>query len=560
MGEDSQVRAPARYRAFISYSHADARFAAWLHRKLEHWSLPGQTRLTPIFIDRAELAAGPDLSAQVREALAGSAALIVLASPAARASRWVAQEVSLFRELHSDRPVLAALLEGEPSDAFPQALLVHGGQAFEPLAADFREGHDGKRLALLKIVAGLTAQPLDRLVQRDAQSRQRRVMAITAGALLLSVILAAALIIALRARTEAEHQRAEAEGMVEFMLTDLRDKLKGVGSPTIMAAVNERALTYYSKQDLATLPDASLDRRARVLHAMGEDDEHLGRFPAALDKYKEAWRITGAVLGRHPQDPDAIFAHAQSEYWVGEAAWQQGDLATTEVHWRGYLAQAEALERSEPGQSRALMELGFAHGNMCELTARQTVDPGKALPDCAAASTFFRRAKAASPGDSKIDLALANRLGWQADLELRAMKAEAAIALRAEEAAILDRLLRSDPGNRGYQERRLWPEVGKAKALLAMHQPDAAITVLRQCLVRYEQLAEKRPDDTQITEQRMRVTWMLAKSSRDLGLPEADVWAARTAALYRELGRTHTPGQMLRFDKMITVLKEGDKK
>ena len=560
MGEDSQVRAPARYRAFISYSHADARFAAWLHRKLEHWSLPGQTRLTPIFIDRAELAAGPDLSAQVREALAGSAALIVLASPAARASRWVAQEVSLFRELHSDRPVLAALLEGEPSDAFPQALLVHGGQAFEPLAADFREGHDGKRLALLKILAGLTAQPLDRLVQRDAQSRQRRVMAITAGALLLSVILAAALIIALRARTEAEHQRAEAEGMVEFMLTDLRDKLKGVGSPTIMAAVNERALTYYSKQDLATLPDASLDRRARVLHAMGEDDEHLGRFPAALDKYKEAWRITGAVLGRHPQDPDAIFAHAQSEYWVGEAAWQQGDLATTEVHWRGYLAQAEALERSEPGQSRALMELGFAHGNMCELIARLDVDPGKALPDCAEASTFFRRAKAASPGDSKIALALANRLGWQADLELRAMKAEAAIALRAEEAAILDRLLRSDPGNRGYQERRLWPEVGKAKALLAMHQPDAAITVLRQCLVRYEQLAEKRPDDTQITEQRMRVTWMLAKSSRDLGLPEADVWAARTAALYRELGRTHTPGQMLRFDKMITVLKEGDKK
>ena len=72
MGEDSAVRAPARYRAFISYSHADARFAAWLHRKLERWSLPGQPRLTPIFIDRAELAAGPDLSAQVRKALAGS--------------------------------------------------------------------------------------------------------------------------------------------------------------------------------------------------------------------------------------------------------------------------------------------------------------------------------------------------------------------------------------------------------------------------------------------------------------------------------------------------------
>ena len=560
MNEVKAVAPPVRYRAFISYSHADSRFAAWLHRRLETWAVPGQGRLSPIFIDRAELAAGPDLSASVREALAGSAALIVIASPAARASQWVSQEIALFRALHPARPVLAALVTGEPGDAFPEALLRHDGAALEPLAADFRHGRDGRQLALLKIVAGLTGQPLDRLVQRDAQSRQRRVMAITAGALLLSLILAAMLVVALRARAEADRQRAEAEGMVEFMLTDLRERLKGTGSPTIMAAVNERALKYYSQQDLATLPDASLDRRARVLHAMGEDDEHLGRFPAALEKYKEAWRITGAVLSRHPRNPEAIFAHAQSEYWVGEAAWQQGDLATTEMHWRGYLAQAEALERSEPGRSRAQMELGFAHGNICELTARKDADPGKALPDCTAASTFFRRAEAASPGDARIALALANRLGWQADLELRAMHADVAIALRSEEAAILDRLLRSDPGNSTYQERRLWPEVGKAKALLAIHQPAAAIALLRQVLVGYEQLAKRRPDDTLITEQRMRVTWMLATSSRDLGLPEAAAWTARTATLHRELGRTHTPGQMARFDKMITALNEGDKK
>ena len=130
MGEDSQVQAPVRYRAFISYSHADARFAAWLHRKLEQWSSRGQPRLSPIFIDRAELAAGPDLSASVREALAGSAALIVLASPAARASHWVGQEIALFRELHPDRPLFAALVDGEPGDAFPEPLLSHRGQAF----------------------------------------------------------------------------------------------------------------------------------------------------------------------------------------------------------------------------------------------------------------------------------------------------------------------------------------------------------------------------------------------------------------------------------------------
>ena len=131
MMKEAEARAsapPTRYRAFISYSHADGRLAAGLHRKLESWKLADCSHLAPIFIDRAELAAGPDLSASVREALADSAALIVIASPA-----------------HPGRPVLAALIAGEPGKASPEALLQHQGTAIEPLAADLRAGRDGKR-------------------------------------------------------------------------------------------------------------------------------------------------------------------------------------------------------------------------------------------------------------------------------------------------------------------------------------------------------------------------------------------------------------------------------
>jgi tetratricopeptide (TPR) repeat protein len=559
MGEKTEQGASARYRAFISYSHADARFAAWLHRKLEAWSLPGQDRLSPIFIDRAELAAGSDLSSQVRGALADSAALIVVASPAARSSSWVAKEVALFRELHPDRPVLAALLDGEPGEAFPDPLLVHRGQAIEPLAADFRDGHDGKRLALIKIVAGLTAQPLDRLIQRDAQSRQHRVMAITAGALLLSLILAAMLVVALRARAEAEHQRAEAEGMVEFMLTDLRDKLKGVGSPTIMAAVNERALKYYSQQDLDNLPDASLDRRARVLHAMGEDDEHLGRFPAALKKYKEAWRITGAVLARHPQDPDAIFAHAQSEYWVGEAAWQQGDLATTEGHWRAYLAQAEALARVEPGTKRSLMELGYANGNLCELTAKRSTDIKAALNICDKAAEHMRAAIRTDPHGPEATLALANRLGWEADLFIRSAKPGEAIRLRQEEGRLIDGLQASDPQNAQYGERRLWPKIGIGRALLESGKANEAMAVFSGCFDEYQMLVERNPDDIVLLTQLMRTAWLLTRSAEVAGSPKVPSYLAATLKIHSRLKGRLPPNQMIRFDTMIEQLTTGGK-
>ena len=49
--------------------------------------------------------------------------------------RRVAAEIALFRELHPTKPILPAILAGNPAEAFPAELLVDGN---EPLAADFR--------------------------------------------------------------------------------------------------------------------------------------------------------------------------------------------------------------------------------------------------------------------------------------------------------------------------------------------------------------------------------------------------------------------------------------
>ena len=257
-----------KYWAFISYSHKDADFGRRLHRRLETYSLPRRMvaraigrgvvprRLAPIFRDREEFSAANDLSTEVRAALQISRSLIVVCSPAAAASPWVAREVETFRALHPDRPVLAAIREGEPPACFPDALRRHDatGLAIEPLAADFRKGRDGAELGLLKLIAGILGIGLDELVQRDAQRRTQRVTAVTAAALVGMLAMGVLTIFALNARAEADRQRNEAEGLVEFMLTDLRDRLKGVGRLDIMAAVNERTLHYYADQDISSLP------------------------------------------------------------------------------------------------------------------------------------------------------------------------------------------------------------------------------------------------------------------------------------------------------------------
>ena len=51
------LRSRMHYRAFISHSHADAKFAAWLQRAIETWRVPtrlraelGYSRIKPIFL------------------------------------------------------------------------------------------------------------------------------------------------------------------------------------------------------------------------------------------------------------------------------------------------------------------------------------------------------------------------------------------------------------------------------------------------------------------------------------------------------------------------------
>jgi len=221
--------APRRYWAFLSYSHADRREAAWLHRRLESYRVPrelvGQpgrdgripARIYPVFVDREELPTSADLSASIREALEDARTLVVLCSPQAVRSRWVEEEIRQFRSLGREDRVLALILSGEPEAesperaCFPPSLRTGGEQGrVEPLAADIRPGQDDRRLALLRIVAGILGVDFARLYGRDR--RRRRVRTLQAvGASLLVVAAIAGVWAAGEWRRRSESWQAAAE-------------------------------------------------------------------------------------------------------------------------------------------------------------------------------------------------------------------------------------------------------------------------------------------------------------------------------------------------------------
>jgi len=190
-----------KYWAFISYSHADAKWGDWLHSALETYRVPSRLvrnakpegavpkRVFPVFRDREELASSASLGENIENALRLSRALIVICSPRAAASRWVNEEIKLYKSMGREGRVFCLIVDGEPNapadsgllECFPKAVLVRlnekgefSEEPAEPIAADTREGKDGKRNALLKLIAGIVGVPYDELRQRERQRQVRR--------------------------------------------------------------------------------------------------------------------------------------------------------------------------------------------------------------------------------------------------------------------------------------------------------------------------------------------------------------------------------------------------
>ncbi|RKQ96104.1 toll/interleukin-1 receptor domain-containing protein [Maricaulis maris] len=450
-----------RYRAFISYSHRDQQFARWLHRQLETYNIPSRLvgretkqgtvprRLTPIFRDREDLAATGDLTASVRDALANSDALIVVCSPDAVVSRWVNEEIRAYRQLNPGGVVLAAVLAGNPDSdpeaepgetCFPPALLepgVDGATVAEPVAADMRRKADGRRMALLKLVAGLLGISLDQLIQRDLQRRHRRVTAITGASLLLSAIMATLTLLAASARSEAIRRKAEAEDLIEFMLNDLRDNLEPVGRLDALDAVGAKVIEYYDGQTDREMTTDELGRRARAFHLLGEIDSAQGDLDNAYQHFRIAYESTSRILAVEPTMAERIYEHAQSSYWVGYFAWRRGDLDMAERRFVEYRDLAYRLLEIDPANSEWQAEVAYAHSNIGTLQTAQRNWDG-ALVAASAALEQFRIIADGRPDNDPAWMEVAETLAWVASISEITDGRDAAIAVIEEQLALYD--------------------------------------------------------------------------------------------------------------------------
>ncbi len=543
-----------KYKAFISYSHADKKWGSWLHAALETYRTPKHlvsedtpARLVPIFRDREEFASSHDLSGQIQQALETSENLIVICSPSSAKSRWVNQEIETFKKLGRSDRIFSLIVDGDPGavntdlDCFPPAMrerydaagiLQPGGT--ESIAADARKQGDGRKLARLKIIAGLISVGLDDLRQRELQRKYRRMAVLMAGMMTALVITVFLAITAMLARDEATQRRDQAEDLLGFMVGDLRERLEPIGRLDLLEEVGARAMAYFATVKVKDLTDNELSRQAQVMTQVGEIRISQLQYSEALASFTEAYNRSAALYQGDPDDGERLFNRAQAEFWVAFVHWRNGDLQEARdwlVRYRDSSLGLAALDATRTDWKR---EVGFGHHNLAVLdfetgdldaaatgfeqelgilSAIQEQDPGQALTidiadsvswlgsialergDLAQALEYFQRSAADLRNFSEQEPENTVRLDDRTHAVMRVVEVQLltgeldqAITLADETIQAFDFLTDHDESNMDWLRASTKPRVAKGFALVALGRLEEAQTYAGQSMAILENM------------------------------------------------------------------------
>jgi len=359
-----------KYRAFISYSHSDEKWAAWLHKSLETYKVPKNivgretrmgeipARLMPVFRDRDELPSATNLGELLTESLRASATQIVICSPAAAKSRWVNEEIITFKRLGRSDRIFCLIVDGEPwasntrgqedRECFPQALRFELGDdkelsdvQAEPIAADARIEGDGKTNARLKLISGMLGVGFDALKQREASRRHRRMLVFSTASLIGMAITSGLAITAYLARIEAEEQRNRAQIEAEtarqttqFMvgLFEVSDPSESLGNTITAREILDKGAARI-EGELADQPEI----QATLMDTMGTVYKSLGLYEPAVSLVGQALEKRVELFGRKHSEVLSSLHH------LGEVQTLTADYENAEKNLREALQTRREL-------------------------------------------------------------------------------------------------------------------------------------------------------------------------------------------------------------------------
>jgi len=453
-----------RFKAFISYSHHDRDWSAWLQRSLESYRIPKRLvgsesefgpvprRLTPVFRDREDLPSASDLSAKVKEALEASEALIVVCSPASAKSKWVNEEIRHFRSLGRENRIFALIAAGDPQpddpaqQCFPDALTTWlDGSPHEPLAADARKWADGKLLAKLKIVSGILGIRLDDLRQRNMQRRRRNWALATTSAVATLLITGSLVFTTVTSQKAVRLQRTNTEELLSYMLGNLK-RLDPIVGLEVIDQENAQIVEYLRTLGFDEMTNEQLVDKGMEWRDEGLASHERGKLDQAMEQFE---RSRAAFIELHQREGGtrrALFELGQAEFYVGYVHYDQGELDEAQEHFTRYGAITRRLVNADPNDAEMVMELSYTLTNLGGVeSARTNPDTDKALRLMQSAVQYNQIALVLDPGNDVYRNALPNKLAFLADAWLDSCDLGKAFDFRQQTVDLSRQLFEESP-------------------------------------------------------------------------------------------------------------------
>jgi tetratricopeptide (TPR) repeat protein len=508
-----------KYRAFLSYAHADMAWARWLHAALEAFridkALVGHTTpigpvpqtLRPIFRDREDFSGGHTLTDATVAALDASSTLIVLCSASAATRPAVNEEVRLFRSRHPDRPVIPVIVEGTFPGNFPPALR-HGIAADssiteEPitiLGPDLRESGDGKTLGLAKVVAGLIGIGADDIFRRAERARRRRnrVWGALAGLFLTLAVAASG------SAAYAWQQLKTNEAFLDATLERFTGMVERAVSLSQSYAAPLPATLGFLKEAEGLLdvmahygrPTPQLAfRKAVMLRAFADNYRDLGQSAESESRIAQARQLMSELVRQNPDHAEWAFELGLAYERNGNLLVTKGRLADALVEYRARQQITERLVKADPDSTRWQRDLSVSYSKVGDVLVAQG-HLGEALISFRDSNAAFERLAKTDPGNAQ----------WQRDLSVSYEKlgnvlaaqgrlADALTAYRGN-LGIAQRLAEADHRNAQRQRDLVVSSIKVGDVLMAQGNHDEALKSFRAIVAVAERLTQTDPSNT----------------------------------------------------------------
>ncbi|MFM5883739.1 MAG: tetratricopeptide repeat protein, partial [Novosphingobium sp.] len=255
---------------------------------------------------------------------------------------------------------------------------------------------------------------------------------------------------------------------------------------------------------------------------------------AGLEAFRQAAATTAEQLARDPDNPQRIFDHAQSVFWVGYIAYERGEYGEAETNWGEYKRLADRLIALNPKKPEWQMELSYADTNLGVLY----YDQGRyaeAEPLFAAGVRLVEAVAAGQKHDPGRQLEVGGAVNWLGKARDALNRFDEAEQLHRQEISIYQDILKSDPANNLAKTRLAvaWQHISEITQIKG--NLPAAIAAEENSLAIMKQLRAIEPANTEWQETETRA--MLDMSDNLYFAGRIDQSAKMTAAASASIDR-----------------------